>query len=318
MKGGQDEFLPEFILYPSFFILPYLCQINKNKMNFTKKNYLLDGGMGQELQRRGVEKTDLWSAQGLISAPNIVQTLHEDYIRAGADIITTNTYVTIHNRLERMGILDRFTELNRMAGQLAYRARRACKRDDVLIAGCLPPLRGSYRPENVGTFEELEPLYREQAEVLEPYVDLFLCETLSSSVETVAAATAAASMSKPVWVAWTLQDGGSPLLRSGETIAETAQALAHLPISAFLVNCCAPESITAAIPELVKLKEQAQSGLVGGYANGFVEIPKDWIVESDGIDQLSAREDLDPERYASHAQAWLDAGAQIVGGKLLV
>jgi len=286
----------------------------KNIMKFSKQHYLLDGGMGQELQRRGLEKTGLWSGQALISNPQLVQKLHEDYIRAGADIITTNTYTTTHERLERSGILDRFTELNRMAGQLAYRARRATKRDDVLIAASIPPLRGSYLHEAVGEFDELEPLYRAQAEELEPYVDLMICETMSSSVETLAAVTAIASTGKPAWVAWTLQDGGSDLLRSGETIADAAKVLENVPVSAFLINCCAPESVTAGMAELVKLKDQATSGLVGGYANGFVEIPQGWDVEVDGIDQLQAREDLDPEMYASHVEQWLSLGAQIVGG----
>ena len=72
------------------------------------------------------------------------------------------------------------------------------------ISLSLPPLAGSYRPDRVGRFEEIEPLYREQAAVLAPHVDLLLCETMSSADEGRAAATAAAQTGKPVWVCWTL------------------------------------------------------------------------------------------------------------------
>ncbi len=270
---------------------------------------LLDGGMGQELRRRGVQGTNtLWSAYALISAPDIVQAVHEDYIKAGANIITTNTYATIRRRLVSAGIENQFASLNQLAGELACQAREARGRD-VLIAGSLPPLRGSYRPDLVGSFDEIEPLYREQAELLAPYVDILLCETMSSGEESRAAVTGAAVVGKPVWVAWTLEDGGATRLRSGETIAEAVAMLDGLPVSAFLVNCCAPESITAAMPKLAALG----SWPVGGYANGFVGIPDKWLF-SDGVPTPDVRKDLDPVTYASHVKNWISSGACIVGG----
>ena len=120
-----------------------------------------------------------------------MRAVHEDYIRAGAQVITTNTYVAILSRFEREGIGDRYHELNRLAGELAGQARDNCGRD-VLIAGSLPPLNGSYRPDRVRPIEEIEPLYRDQAQILAPYVDLFLCETMSTGAEAVAAARGAA------------------------------------------------------------------------------------------------------------------------------
>lgn len=270
---------------------------------------LLDGGMGQELAHRGVRGTNtLWSAHALISAPDIVQAVHEDYIKAGANIITTNTYATIRSRLARAGIEDQLASLNQRAGELACQAREATGRA-ALIAGSLPPLRGSYRPDLVGSFDEIEPLYREQAELLAPYVDILLCETMSGGQESHAAVTGAVAVGKPVWVAWTLADGGSPRLRSGETIAEAAAMLDGLPVSAFLVNCCAPESITAAMPELATLGRWP----VGGYANGFVSVPDKWLFD-DGVRTPDVRKDFDPATYADYVDAWVEAGARIVGG----
>ena len=85
---------------------------------------LLDGGMGRELGFRGVEVPDsIWSAWALMVAPDTVREVHADYIAAGADIITTNTYCTLRTHLERADVADRYEELNRLAGQLAVEAR---------------------------------------------------------------------------------------------------------------------------------------------------------------------------------------------------
>ena len=91
-----------------------------------------------------------------------------------------------------------------------------------MIAGSLPPLAGSFRPDRVGRFEEIVPIYREQAEVLAPHVDLLFCETMSSADEARAAATAATWSGKPVWVCWTLHEDRSGRLRSGEEIGDAS------------------------------------------------------------------------------------------------
>ena len=272
---------------------------------------LLDGGMGRELRNRGVPILDtIWSANALLVAKDTVLQVHKDYIAAGADIITTNTYGIIRSELKKEGIEDKFVELNRLAGKLAITASRSSE-EGVAVAASLPPLRGSYRPDLVGKFDELVPLYREQAEILEPYCDLFICETMSSGEEARAAATAAAEFGRPVWVSFTLLEDKSGKLRSGETIAEAAAKLKDLPVSGILANCTAPESIDAAMPELAKLGKVA-----GGYANTFQDVPKDWVMDgkkpTDGL--LKLREDLDPEHYAAHAKTWLAAGARVIGG----
>ena len=271
---------------------------------------LMDGGMGQELRRRGL--TDgppgLWSANALLRSPETVLEVHRAYIRAGARIITTNTYSTKRPRLEAAGIGDRLEALNRLAGELACRARDELD-ENVLIAGSLPPLYGSYRPDLVRPIDETLPLYREQAEILAPYVDLYLCETMSSAAEARAAASGAASTGKPVWVAWTLDEEGAGRLRSGESVTEAAAAVADLPVSGLLVNCCPPESISAAMPELAALGPWP----CGGYANGFAVVPAGWG-SADGIAALGTRPDLGPDAYARHVQSWIAAGARLVGG----
>lgn len=273
---------------------------------------LLDGSMGRELRFRGVPISDtIWSANALLVAPEIVRQIHQDYISAGADIITTNTYGLIRRDLAKVGLEDQFAELNALACTLACEARKVAGHH-VLIAGSLPPLRGSFRPDLVAPFEEIAPLYQEHSELLAPHVDLLLCETMSNAVEGRAAAESACKTGKPVWISWTLHEDHSGRLRSGESIAEAFSVLADLPISGFLVNCCPPESITAAIPQLAKLTDQR----IGGYANTFQPIPEDWRLDgekdSDGF--IPRRTDLDPSNYATHAHRWMEAGATIIGG----
>jgi S-methylmethionine-dependent homocysteine/selenocysteine methylase len=113
-------------------------------------------------------------------------------------------------------------------------------------------------------------------------------------------------------VSFTLHDDASGALRSGERIETVLESLSSVPLSGVLANCCSPESIDAAMPEI------AGSGkpFVGGYANTFRPIPADWTLdgerETDGL--LPTRDDLDPDSYAKHALRWLSAGATIVGG----
>ena len=105
--------------------------------------------MGQELINRGKGGNGvLWAAEALFESPATVRDIHEDYIRAGADIITTNSYSTIRHKFAEAGLMDRFREMNQLAGQLAVEARARCERP-VLIAGSLPPQHGSYRPDLV-------------------------------------------------------------------------------------------------------------------------------------------------------------------------
>lgn len=279
-----------------------------------KQITILDGGLGQELRARAPEvDTALWSAQFLLDAPEAVRDVHRSYIDAGADVITTNSYITTRPRLEKMGVGERFVELNTLSGILAGQAREDVGRD-VKIAGSLPPLLGSYRADLVLPFDEAEPLYREQAEVLAPYVDFFICETMSSAAEARAAASAARSVGKPVWVSWTLSDtvkhGGEAALRSGESIDVGAKAIEDLNVDAVLANCSAPETLTTVMSALKRCKAKG----FGGYANGFSMIPDKWAIADSGIEALGTREDLGPDAYAAFAGKWLEAGATIIGG----
>ena len=265
---------------------------------------LLDGGMGRELRARGVLGDGrLWSAQALIDAPEVVRTVHLDFIRAGAEVIITNNYTVLPRLIPDASERDRLITLS---GTLA---REAVEQSGTgaRVAGSLPPLQHSYRPDLVQSVEEIVPLYRHIAALLAPYSDVLICETMSTASEALGAVQGAlvGGRDRPVWVSWTLNDDRSGRLASGETVTEAFRMLEGLAVAAFLFNCCAPEAIEAALPELRTLTDQP----IGAYANVFQPLS-----EGRQSRYRDTRDDLDTEAYAAHVARWLDAGASLVGG----
>ncbi len=269
---------------------------------------LLDGGMGQELlARSSATPTGLWSTQILMDSPELVQAVHSDYFAAGADIATTNSYAIHRDRLQPYGAENRFVDLHRLACKIAVSARN--KHGYGLVAGSMGPTGWSYRPDLAPPAEEAAELYAEIAKLHEPYVDLILCETMSSVEQARGAAMGARVVTKPVWLSVTVEDGDGSKLRSGESVTEIVPLIAEFKIEALLVNCSVPEAINQAIPLLAN-----QGVSVGGYANGFVKIAKDFMKTGATVDILEKRADLGPETYADFVDGWIKHGATIVGG----
>jgi S-methylmethionine-dependent homocysteine/selenocysteine methylase len=266
---------------------------------------LLDGGMGQELIHRSKNPpSPLWSAKVMMEEPEIVAAVHGEYIVAGAKVLTLNAYSATPERLARDASEDLFKPLQAKAIEIA----RAAKGDhDITIAGCLPPLFGSYHPENAPDFDVCLATYRRIVEEQKAGVDVFLCETLSSIKEVRAAVQAASESGKPVWCGMSVMDEDGTRLRSGESLEEAAMAARQAGADAVLINCSWPEAVTQGQAAL------ARTGLPhGGYANGFTKA--DNLSIGGTVDGLTARTDLNPEAYANHAMAWIEAGATIVGG----
>jgi len=115
----------------------------------TKDITIIDGGMGQELYRRsGKPASPLWSAQVMLDTPGLVIVLHREFIEAGAQIITLNSYAATPERLTRDADISSFEPLQKAALKAAHAARDQAGLP-VRIAGCLPPLVASYHPELV-------------------------------------------------------------------------------------------------------------------------------------------------------------------------
>ncbi len=269
---------------------------------------LLDGGMGQELlTRSSTPPTGLWSTQILMDSPELVRAVHRDYFAAGADIATTNSYAIHRDRLRPFGIENHFNNLHQLACKIAVSARD--KHGFGLVAGSMGPSGWSYRPDLAPPAEEAAELYAEIAKLHEPYVDLILCETMSSVAQARGAVMGARVVTKPIWLSVTVDDEDGSKLRSGESVTQILPMIAEFKIEALLVNCSVPEAVNQAIPLLAN-----QGVSVGGYANGFVKITKDFMKKGATVDILEKRPNLGPEIYADLVDGWVKHGATIVGG----
>ncbi|MDX2438353.1 MAG: homocysteine S-methyltransferase family protein [Acidobacteriota bacterium] len=277
---------------------------------------LLDGGMGFELKLRGVDvpshTESIWSALALTEDPDAVVDVHAAYIEAGADVLTINNYSVTPPILDRQDMGHRVEEMTGLAIDLAEKACATAGRRPRL-AGSFPPLETSYRADLVKGREEVLAGYRRIASALKGRVDLIICETLASAREAVWACEAASETGCDFWISWTLQGTRLNTLPSGESLAEAFAALGDLSPSAYLVNCCGANFVTAALPVLKGLTNAP----VGGYANAERVVPEDGLAGvSDDPEsaQRGAATVLYPDDYAEEVERWLDAGASIVGG----
>ena len=134
---------------------------------------LLDGGLGQEIYRRATTVTSLlWSVAVMREQPELVTDVHVDFIRAGARTLTLNTYAATPTRLAREGIGDEIEAIHRKAFEVLQRAIEITGAN-VDIAGCLPPLVGSYRGQPARSFDDLKAEYDTLVK-LQPGADVFL------------------------------------------------------------------------------------------------------------------------------------------------
>lgn len=283
---------------------------------------LLDGGMGRELMRAGAPfRQPEWSALALMLAPETVTEAHRRFIAAGAEVITTNSYALVPFHIGAAKFQAEGHRLADLAGRLARDAAMSAGRS-VRIAGSLPPLFGSYRPDLFDAARAPE-IIRPLVEGLAPHVDLWLAETQSSLAEVRFARDTVRDMlpgdRRPFWASFTLDDDNEdlsrPKLRSGECVAMAVGAALDLGVDAVLFNCSQPEIMAGAVDaaQAVRLARQdnaATRSLIGVYANAFPPQRE----EAANEDLSEIRADLTPARYAAFARDWQKLGADIIGG----
>ena len=263
---------------------------------------LLSGGFGTELGRRGCDtRLPLWSARALLDDPDAVQALHVDYLRAGARIVTTNTFRADPRTVTQARRGRTHIDLVKTAARLAREAvAEVSPERAVLVAGSVGPVRDCYDP---GVVPDDAALRRDHWRRLWAQecagVDLVFVETMNTVREAVTALETARPW-LPAVVAFVCAPGGR--LLSGESIAEAVAAVEpHDPL-AILVNCCSPPVASEALAELLVATDRP----VGVYANGRGR-PDDetgWRFEGGTSDH----------EYVREARRWLDMGARLVGG----
>lgn len=260
---------------------------------------LLDGPTGTEMHRRGVDTTlPLWSAQALIDAQDTLAAIHRDYVEAGADVLTANTFRTNGRTLRRAGMLDAMDELVAIAVSLARDAAEAVDRG-VVVAGSLAPLEDCYRPDLTPDERHLAQEHTDHAKSQAAAgVDLLLVETHPTVREAALATAAARKTGLPVWTS--VCCGADGRLLSGEHWPELVAALRPAPPDVLLVNCTGLPGTAAAMPRL----RGAWDGPWGAYAN---------VGTSDPVVGWEAGRDVAVGEYADAAAGWLRGGASVVG-----
>ena len=272
----------------------------------TSPYVLLSGACGTELERRGAKTPlPLWSARALLDAPDLVREVHRDYVRAGAAVVTANTFRTDRRTLAKAGLATRARDLVRTAVRLAREGvAAAAPAHAVVVAGSIAPLEDCFRPDLVPSEADLRTEHGMRAgDLVAAKADLALVETMNTIREAVAALGACRAARLPAAVSFTCT--ARARLLSGEPLADAVAAVRPLGPVAVLVNCCALGPTTEAVRELVRVAGDLP---VGAYANGLGR-PDDvhgWRFE-DG-------HGAGVEAYAAEAAGWLDLGARWLGG----
>lgn len=277
---------------------------------------ILDGGMGRELERSGAPfRQPEWSALALIESPAHVGRAHAAFAEKGAEVITTNSYAVVPFHIGEARFAAEGLRLADLAGRLA---RAEADRFGIRVAGSLPPVLGSYRPDLFNP-AEARPILEILIEGLSPHADIWLAETQSSLAEVTLVRELLDGDPRPLWLSFTLDDSQSaavlsgaakPVLRSGEPVADAARHALSLGAAALLFNCSQPEVMEAAVREARAALGDTPVA-IGVYANAFATEADDSAANETlhGI-----RADLTPPLYLGWARRWVDAGATMVGG----
>ncbi|MCZ6835326.1 MAG: homocysteine S-methyltransferase family protein [Planctomycetota bacterium] len=276
-------------------------------MNVLDKDIiLLDGATGTELGRRGADLSlPLWSAHAIEECPELLEEVHRDYLKAGADAITTCTFRTERWTLNKVGYSDEQAKaLTTKAVEIAKRARDAIK-PEALILGSIAPLEECYRADLAPDADICAREHGWMIEtLLEAGVDVILIETQNCLHESMAAIERARELAPfRGWMASFCVDREGPpcTLLSGESLTEVLPTFGDA--LAIGVNCVAAPNTESQIKLMRKLVPTETR--ISAYANiGYADPMGNWI-NTDAVD---------PERFANYAGQWITDGATMIGG----
>jgi len=280
----------------------------KLKELFGDRTVLFDGAMGTMLYDRGVFINKCYDELNLTQG-ELVRSVHEEYLQAGAEIIETNTFGANRIRLQRHGLQDQVAPINAAGVKLARQAvdqLRDKQAGDAWVAASIGSLGVKLQPEGELTTAAAYAAYAEQIKALVAAgPDLLVIETLMSLAEAEQALLAARAEAPtlPVLVFMTVDDAGNCL--DGTIPAEAAKKLAAWGADAIGCNCSTgPEAVLAAVQAMQAAGYGVGSLPIGAMPNAGV--PR--AVEGRAI-YLSS-----PEYMASYARKFVKAGAQFIGG----
>lgn len=271
-----------------------------NDLLKSNKPILLDGAMGTMLMEAGLEPGDLpeeWNT----SNPEVVRKIHREYIKAGSQIILTNSFGGTSFRLESHNLEDKVFEINKAAAENARKEANAVDQT-VLVAGSIGPTGQIFEPLGTLSIEDAQNAFADQAAgLVEGGIDLFWVETMSDLEEVKAAVAGIRSVSDlPIVASMSFDTRGYTMM--GVSPVEAVEELLKLDLPVIGANCGTGsdeliESIIAmrrANPE-VDLVAKANAG-----------VPE--IINGDVVYNGT------PDLMADYAKKVYQAGAKFIGG----
>lgn len=263
---------------------------------------LIDGGTGTELEKRDVPMNSYaWCGAANLTHAEVIQAVHEDYIRAGADMIIANTFGTARHILEPAGLGDRFAAINAGAVKVAQQARDAVADRPIAIAGSISTTTfGREQPP----IDVARTNFTDQARILaDAGADLIALEMMRDTTYTRLALDAARATGLPVWIGYScmIPDGGDLVLWDG--VHELDDSLDDLVADEVSVVSIM-HTLTEDTKPALNVAKAHWGGILGAYSHSGHFVMPDWQF----IDMIS------PEDYAANALEWVEMGVQVIGG----
>ncbi|MDP1891856.1 MAG: bifunctional homocysteine S-methyltransferase/methylenetetrahydrofolate reductase [Gemmatimonadaceae bacterium] len=258
---------------------------------------IADGAMGTMLYAKGVFINQCYDELN-VRQPDMVRGIHADYVRAGAELIETNSFGANRPKLQHYGLEDHVREFNLAAATLA----REAAGENALVAGAVGPLGVRIEPYGPTSREEAQELFAEQMRALkEGGVDCFILETFSDLDEITAAVKAARAVDPTLPVIAQVTVGIDGVTSFGVPPEEAAEALEETGADVIGLNCSVgPQTILEAIERMVPVTSKKLSAMPNA------GMPRD----VGGRTMYMAS----PEYMASYARNLIQAGVRLVGG----
>ena len=270
---------------------------------------VIDGGMGTELERRGVPMdAQSWAGSALKSHPDMIRTIHRDFIDAGADILIANTYAAAPHVLSHAGVGEsEALALNRRACELVREAVAEAAPDRrIWIAGSLSSFFAGLSNDAWPSMDEAARSYARQAETLVAAgCDLLITEMMLDATVSPLAVGAATATGLPVWAGFSVRTAGDRIVGLGEREDIAFERVRDACLGAGDVHAAGimHSEMSDTPPGLDLLKETWSGPLFAYPHSGSFRMPN-WQFD----------DEIEPDEFAREATTYLDRGVTAIGG----
>ena len=262
---------------------------------------IIDGALGSELIRKGLTLPEhIWSAEANIMSPDVVKNIHSEYIDAGANYITTNTFRTTPRAYQKTGIDDKkVVKMAKKSLLCAVELAKEAADNTTKVIGSIAPLEDCYAPKKFpGKNVAISEFIQLGKWLAVAKVDILLLETMNSLVETESALIGIETLDLPIWVSFVLKDAEH--LLSGDSVIDTLEMIKHHSVDCIMLNCNSLDLTINAVEILVD-NYHSDWGIYPNLVRGD-PVPDGFITECEPM-----------EKYLSVIEHALNSGASVVG-----